>query len=434
MNWHPESEPRWWWALPLASVGIITVYLQYRYVRAFVGGLFFVGGLAIALGLLLWVRPGPAVSQEVEGISAEDIEISLTQPARGAFNDIPYVGISLAWAAPEMPEGVGFALIGTLTRVRGARMDWEQGSPGFDSRDAMAAEAWGLASAKGFQPPLRQSPILRIPSDHLSELIVPGASLETTAWFRVDGFRPPAVFERPATGTVRSGDGFFNLLEWKERTPDGLEIRYLWMGEGNSGLPAVVLVGPDGREWTASRNSSSSGSTVLGRTTKSGMLKWSPRTRSEKIDGKWVQVPAPGEDWFAGSQVWIGMPEQMGVIRKEITIPVELISPEGNWWAVPVAVSPNHRPDRPEVSFVNLRTGETAQAILGDEPRQPEQFEWADEDTLLFESGDGTLRAIDLKRRDGSAGSPFVAGARPATDGERSRAFRPDGKDVGERQ
>ncbi len=216
------------------------------------------------------------------------------------------MGISLAWAVPNAREGVGVALIGTRTRVRGAPLRWEQGSSGFDGRGAMAVEAWGLTAAAGSEP-RRQSLILRIPTDRLSELIVPGASFETTAWFRVVRFGPPTVFERPARGSARIGDGFFHLLEWKEKTPNGLGIRFFWLAQGSDDLPAVVLVGPEGREWAR-------------------------------------------------------------------------------------------------------RGGE-----------------WADGDTLLFERSDGTVRAIDLKKREGFGRSAYGSDTREATEEERSRAFSANG-------
>ena len=426
MDWRPEAGPRAWWALPVAVVGIATLYLQYRYARPLAGLLVLVGGLAVVLGLILWIRPVADVSHEVEGISSDDIEVSLTQPGRGGYNDIPYVGISLAWAVPSAPEGVGVAMIGTRTRVRGAPLRWEQGSSGFDDRGAMAVEAWGLTAAAGSDP-RRQSLILRIPTDRLSELIVTGASFETTAWFRVVRFGPPTVFERPARGSARIGDGFFHLLEWKEKTPNGLGIRFFWLSQGSDDLPAVVLVGPEGREWARRGGSSYSGSSFFGRTARSGEFDWSSTSQSKKIDGEWVQVPTPDREWFAGSRIWVGKPEEMGVIRKTISFPVDLLSPDGRWWAFPIAVSPNHTPDVPEVSFVNLGTGDITQVFLRNEPRKPDRFEWADGDTLLFERSDGTVRAIDLKKREGFGQSTYGSDTREATEEERSRAFSANG-------
>jgi len=419
MNWKPNSEPQAWWALPFSVLGISVIYLQYRYARPIIGILTLLIGLLLSAGLIFWIRPMPNVTMEVAGISADNISGSFAQFGAGTHNDVPYVSINFTWDANGLQESMVMELVGTQTVVRGAPTSWSQGAKGFDNPDVLAAQAWGLTE-ENRSGSLNQSAILKIPTNRLSEVIAQGTSLDITAWFRVVHHGAPTKIPRNTQGIFPVGNGVFHIIEWKKEGSEDLSIEYLWLTHGARDLPAMILVGPENEEWIRKRGRSAFRSGVMGRNSIAGQFGWSSTSRSEEIDGEWVQVQKPGDDWFADSQLWIADTIAKGIVRKQFSFPVELVSPTGTWWAHPLAESQRYRPSRPAISFVNLKQGDVVEIFLRKEEEKPEKFGWADDDTFLFERKDGTIGAIDMPKDKGFRMRSGPSDPRAATDEERA--------------
>ncbi len=420
MNWTPTTEPGYWFSLLTLPVCFLVVYCQYRFRKPFFGAVLLVLGMAVVFIVFKYFHLGIGVTDEVSGITDTDVRIELQGTSRGSYNDVDYVSLNYAWEVNNVPSDMAIAPLGSLSEVVGGATQMKQGANGFSDLDRMAADAWGLENLT--ETGSRQATLLRIPVEDLQRVIVPGASIETTLWFQGIRFGSPKKFPYGETGSMRTAAGKIYVRDWIRQTPNELEIELFQLYRGEDRPVATILVDRNGKTWLDSRGHGiRPGTSPLFHKSRFLSERWRSSSRSKKVDGEWVERQTPSSEWFEDSQLWLGETEETGVFRVRATFPIRDISPDGNWWILPVFVAQHHWPAKPALNVLNLESGRTREIVLK-ESESVERFEWFPPATLVFAKQDGSVWAVDFDSVDTN---PRRMNVREAT-GEEARILSKD--------
>ncbi|MEM0966911.1 MAG: hypothetical protein AAGJ81_12235 [Verrucomicrobiota bacterium] len=387
MGWSPNSDLKGE-ALVFLIPSLLVLYLQFKYRKFWMGLSVLVLGFVAAFFLLVLIKEDLHTESEVAGVSGEDIEVRLSSPSRGGYNQVQVLSLSYKWEATNLPSETSIRPLGSVTEIKGADIRWKQGGSGFTNLEGAAAEALNLQSVADYARTQRV-PLLRIPVEKLQTLIQPGNVIEAKVWFEIVQFEVSGRIPFGKKGSAEVVAGKTYIRDWSVSDSE-VSASLLDLAVGQADESAILLVRPEEREWTEGRIRRSRGTNTLVRSIRQYDVEWEVGSTKQQSAGR-----KPDREWFAESEVWLAVPREVGVVQLNRSIPIDLVSPNGEWWVYPMKESTFHSPVRPAVVLVNLVTGDVRNIVL-DAEDSPERITWVEGDVIALDSGDGKIIAFDL--------------------------------------